>query len=90
MTHWIDISRSLLGGLHSIIKALDKNAKGLARLDRYLGKVVAEKGAAILYWGPFRQLHRPLSSQQSFAEGAGPFNDCRTALSPGAVHEAGP
>ena len=44
LTVWIDLCRSVLGGLKDVMRAFDDNSQGLVRLDRFLGKAVADKG----------------------------------------------
>jgi hypothetical protein len=44
LTRWIDVPRTLLGPLSEIKCKLDLNPQGLIRLDRYLAKLLAEKG----------------------------------------------
>ena len=44
LTQWIDVPRTLLGSLKDVKNKFDLNSQGLIRLDRYLAKLLAEKG----------------------------------------------
>ena len=41
---WISVCSTLLGELKDIMKMLDSSSRGLARLDRVLGQMIAVKG----------------------------------------------
>ena len=44
LTQWIDLARALLGDHRAVIQMLDSNSQGCVRLDRFLGKLLTEKG----------------------------------------------
>ena len=42
LTAWVDLCRTVTGDLIDVMSRFDKNSQGLVRLDRFLGKIVAD------------------------------------------------
>ena len=44
LTKWLDVCKTMLGDLRDVIHILDNNSQGLIRLDRFIAKMLLDKG----------------------------------------------